>query len=891
LKGEITIDPGGQFSLAGQRVTVRRGSLLFTGDPDVDPIIEIVPETDFAVFGGDEGQISTTFMATQGLVEGIAGAIGFENETLQPSEISVETEKDTSQHFMLGQRISYNVALFFATNTTDVQDRTSMLQFWNLPGLKGLAIQGYEKTLTEEFGGNVFQRFQWGGSSLYEDRPTIRKLKLNGEWPLRKRGLRKSTGFRRGQPFDPFLQFVARVRMERELAFAGYQEARVRAEAVESNNAWTLNFECEPGPKQEIVFSGDVPPRSIREEVTALYRRPPLEDFGFRNMSSLLDRHFAVEGYPGASIVVERRGDLVVAEISRHGLTELSGPILEGVPESVSDAVVKRLGKPSELALLASDEERAIAIIERVLGDQGYRKAQVQSVETVAISIERAEIRAVVDLGPQSVVGKLTVTGSDPLGLTAADDFLLKVGSPLDRLSVDLAASQLRAGYDAAGYSDAVVRGSTEENQDGGWTVIVHLDPGIQRIFEGVEITGLKHTSRRSIVSGVTLEEGEILRNSDLDITAVRVANFAPIERVDVRTVPQGSAGAKVEIDVIEKKRWMTEVGGGWSSERGPQARFGLRDDNLLGRGLSLNLRGRWDQVEWLGFVVASLPPLPGKQLSFSSTIGFSRGEPPDGDQDFLQDESFWSFETTRWLGGGERATGHAGEQITGYYRFTRTRIYEKEPDPEAIVITTDIGLLGARYVRDRFDYPFDPTKGYGLMFDVGYSDEVLGSEQDYWTALANGSVATGVFGSTTWVQSVRIGAAEPFDGQDLIEEVKFFAGGQGSVRGFDRNTVGPVEFSADEGFEPAGGGALFILNEELRIPVWGDLRAAVFADIGQVWESWSHANGHLSVGVGVGVRWATPVGPLWADIAWPVINTGISSTKPKFYVGIGRPF
>jgi translocation and assembly module TamA len=176
-------------------------------------------------------------------------------------------------------------------------------------------------------------------------------------------------------------------------------------------------------------------------------------------------------------------------------------------------------------------------------------------------------------------------------------------------------------------------------------------------------------------------------------------------------------------------------------------------------------------------------------------------------------------------------------------------------------------------------------------MFDVGYSDEVLGSEQDYWTALANGSVATGVFGSTTWVQSVRIGAAEPFDGQDLIEEVKFFAGGQGSVRGFDRNTVGPVEFSADEGFEPAGGGALFILNEELRIPVWGDLRAAVFADIGQVWESWSHANGHLSVGVGVGVRWATPVGPLWADIAWPVINTGISSTKPKFYVGIGRPF
>ena len=89
----------------------------------------------------------------------------------------------------------------------------------------------------------------------------------------------------------------------------------------------------------------------------------------------------------------------------------------------------------------------------------------------------------------------------------------------------------------------------------------------------------------------------------------------------------------------------------------------------------------------------------------------------------------------------------------------------------------------------------------------------------------------------------------------------------------------------------PPGGGALFILNEEIRIPVWNALRLAVFADIGQVWESWREADTHFSVGVGVGVRWSTPIGPLWADVAWPVANIGISSDKPKFYLGIGRPF
>ncbi len=894
IKGEITIAPGGRFALAGQKVTVRRGNLVFTGDPEVDPIIEIVPESDIAVFGGSEGGLNTTTMATEALVGGIAGALGFENETLQPAEISVETEKDSADNFLFGQRVSHNVALFFATNTTDVQDRTSMLQFWNLPGLKGLAFQGYEKTLTSEVGGNVIHRFQFGGSSLYADRPTIRKLRLNGEWPLSKRKLRKSTGFRRGQPFDPFLEFVARVRMERTLAAAGYQEARVHAESVESNNAWTLNFECEPGERQEIVFEGDEPPRRIRDEVTALYRHPPLESFGFRNMQILLERHFDVEGYPDASIVIERRGEEVVAEISPKGLTELSGPFLEGVPESVSEAVVNRLGKANELAILSEDEERAIRMIERVLADQGYREARVESVETVATSAERAEVRAVVELGPRAVVGELIVSGSDPLGLTAAEDFPLRIGSPLDRLSVDLAASQVRAGYDAAGYSDAVVRGSAEEIPDGGWVVSILIEPGIQRILEGVVVNGLKHTSPRAIVSGVSIEEGEILRNSDLDATAARIANFAPIERVDVRTVPQGSTGANVEIDVIEKPRWTTEVGGGWSSERGAQARFGLRDDNLIGRGFGLNLRGRWDQTEWLGFIVASLPPLPGKKLSFISTIGYSSGDAPESPDLLAQDEASWSIDATRRVGSGRKgsagyAYGDSGQQVTAYYRFTTTHVYEKVPDPDFFVPidnTTRVGLIGARYVRDRFDYPFDPKSGHGLLLDLGYSNNLIGSDLDYWTGLGNGSVALGVFGSSTWMQSLRIGVVEPLHGTNLDRLAKFFAGGQGSVRGFDRNTVGPTILDS-----PVGGGALFILNEELRIPVWGTFRAAVFADVGQVWESWGHANIHMSVGVGIGVRWATPVGPLWADIAWPVVNTGISSTKPKFYVGIGRPF
>lgn len=892
IKGEITIAPGGQFLLAGQSVKVRRGDLVFTGNPDTDPIIEIVPESDFAVFGGEEGKLNTTSLATQGLVKGLAGALGFENETLQPSEVSVETERDTADNVMLGQRISNNVALFFAANATDVQDRSTTLQFWNLPGLKGLAVQVYDKTLDQDYGANLFQRFSWGGSSLYDDRPTISKFKLEGEWPLRKGRLKKVTGFRRGQPYDPFLLFVAKVRMEAELAGEGYQDARVTTEAVESNSAWSMLFQCDPGPRQEVVFEGDEPSGRIRREVTAAYHPPPLEAYGFKNMARLLERHFDAEGFPDAEVVVERRGDQVVAEVSRSGRIKLVGPVLDGVPDSVAEIVRRRLDTPGELAYLAAGGERAEGLIEKALADQGYQTAEVRSLSTVAIDARHAEVRAVVELGPRTVVSELIIAGSDPLGLSEADDFPIEVGSPIDRLSLDLVASQVRADYDAAGYSNATVTAAMVEDPADWWKVTVQIEPGMQRIVESVQINGLKHVSRRSIAAGITVKEGEILRNADLDETAIGLANFAPIERIDIRTVPVGTNGAKVELDVVEKARWVAEVGGGLSSERGAQASFGLRDDNLLGRGFGLNLRGRWDQTEWLGFLVASLPPLPGKRMSFTSTIGYSSGDAPEDPENGLQDESFWSIDATRWLGRGNLAIGTAGEQITGYYRFSRTKTSEKDPcyqdpicfDPGVTIV--DTGLLGARYVRDRFDYPFDPRSGYGLIVDVAYSGDLLGSDFDYWTSLGSGSIALSVLGSSTWIQALRIGAAEPLNRTNLHPTARFFAGGQGSVRGFDRNTVGPI-FLGD----PIGGGALFILTEEIRIPVWGGLRAAVFTDIGQVWHSWRDADFRVSVGAGVGIRWTTPIGPLWADVAWPVVNTGISSTKPKFYIGIGRPF
>jgi outer membrane protein assembly factor BamA len=883
LRGEVRIASGGVLTLAGQEVEVRRGVVEFTGNPDIDPLLEIVPESDTTLFGDEEG-VGATELATRGLAQGVSSALGFENETLRPAEIAVQTESDPSVRFMVGQRLSRQLALFLAFNLTDVQDRLTMLQYWNVPRFKGIALQVYQETSNNNLGANIFQRFEWGGSRKITDRPEIHRLRLEGDWPISQRGLRRATRLRRGQRFDPFLLFVGAVRMERRLAEQGFQSAWVTGNQEGAPASPTLVFSCEPGDPQPVDFDGDSLPVAVRREVTAMYRPPPREGGSFDAMVSEVRRHLVREGYLESDIAIERRGEKIVIDVRKGQKTELQGPFFEGMPVDTVIPAVRALGRVEALALAVDQPEWARRMVERILRSAGFFEARVLDIWLDPIESGVAEVHLSVAAGERAVVETVEIVGDDPLGLTVNPDFSIRSGMPLDRLVIDSAARDLRHAYVKEGYRDARVRSSIEERGDGSWDIEVKVDPGRQRTVREIRFAGRRHVSEKVLLKGVTLAPGEVLTDDELDRSASRIANFSPVERDSVTVMPVGTSQADVEFGVVEKKRWTLEAGGGWSTERSFGAAFGARDDNLFGRGIGLNLRGSLDAVEKKIFLLGSIPPVPGGRLSFITTIGYSTGDAPDEPELLNQDQKLASLEASYRL--------PKSVQVGVYYRWTDTRTYEKVPDDFfPLDINVRVGTLGARTIIERFDYLFDPRSGWGLTSDIGWSGEAIGSDLEYVSWLTGFSLALEPIRDTTWMQGFRFGVAEPLKGTSLDREARYFAGGQASVRGFDLNTVGPLTFGIDGSLVPAGGGALFILNEELRIPIWGPARVAVFADIGQVWESWREADSDLSVGVGFGVRVSTPIGPLWADIAWPVANIGISSKKAKFYLGIGRPF
>ncbi len=901
LVGDLRIEPGGVVRLPGKTVELQRGTIRFTGDPQVDPVLELVPVEDLAVFGEDGTSTSSLdvySLAAEGIYGEVGQALGFENETLQPAEIAIETETDASSQILLGQRLSPNLAFFFAANPTDVRDRTTTLQLWNLDFAPGLAAQAYQSVLDESEGLSLIQRFRWGGSAEPaglasfiasardaedDDRPVIHKLRLDGEWPVSKRRLRRASGLSKGQPYDPFLAFVADVHLERELAVAGFPEARVRSRTEGSPRSPTLVYTCETGPRYEIEFVGDDPPKAVKREVLALYMPPPLEELALTNMRLALRRHYQAKGHPVAEIRAERRGDSLEFTIEPGEALAYRGPRVEGVDERGAGLIREMLGSPLELAAALEDPERAGRMVSNLLAGIGYPDARVVELAAGEPQDGVSEVRLVVDTGVMVRIAEVAVDGHDPLAATERRGDALAIGAPLDRRAIDNQIAEIRRVYQTSGYDQVSIRANLERLADGSGRVEIQIDPGVQRRLEEVRFTGTRYVDPRFLRRGLDLEEGEMLDVFEVDESAIKIANFAPVERVQVATVPSGSGGSIVEIDVYEKPRWTVELGAGWDSERGFEARTGVRDDNLFGRGVSANLRLRANDEEKVALLYGSLPPLPGGRTTIGTTLSYSELNREVAYSDVAL--SYRELETSASIDLIYELA--PSTTLKPYMRFDRTQFDFGDSLFDDTIVTTTLG--GAAF-HERFDNPFDPRKGYSVVADAGWSSSYFGSDLDTVRGMVSCSLAASPWTGWTWVQTVRAGAAEPLRGTVLDPTVRFFAGGQGSIRGFDFESVGPA-FATSTGSVPLGGGALFILNEELRTPLWKSLRGALFVDTGQVWPSWDDADWQLSTSVGLGLRWSTPVGLIWADAAWPVANVGISSRDPKFYFGIGRPF
>jgi translocation and assembly module TamA len=184
--------------------------------------------------------------------------------------------------------------------------------------------------------------------------------------------------------------------------------------------------------------------------------------------------------------------------------------------------------------------------------------------------------------------------------------------------------------------------------------------------------------------------------------------------------------------------------------------------------------------------------------------------------------------------------------------------------------------LAGARIDKTKRNDPVHPNKGYHLSLDVKVAHKSLASTQNIAKVELNAKYLNPV-GKGRLVSQLKLGTVQSEDFDLLPEELRFFAGGRNSVRGYDFKSLG----ERTEDGENIGGKYLISASLEYDHPVAEKWEAATFIDVGNAFHNIDEP---LKVGAGVGVRWKSPVGPVSVDIAWPKDNL----SDPHLHLSIG---
>jgi translocation and assembly module TamA len=147
--------------------------------------------------------------------------------------------------------------------------------------------------------------------------------------------------------------------------------------------------------------------------------------------------------------------------------------------------------------------------------------------------------------------------------------------------------------------------------------------------------------------------------------------------------------------------------------------------------------------------------------------------------------------------------------------------------------------------------------------------------------------------GRTVLAARALAGVAQGAGETSLPPDQRFYGGGSGTIRGYAYQLVGP-QITVDEANTnttiPLGGTAITAGSIELRQRFGANFGAALFADAGQVSTRLKLIPDELSIGVGTGLRYYTPIGPIRLDVAVP---TKRHSAQDAFevYIGLGQAF
>jgi outer membrane protein insertion porin family len=210
------------------------------------------------------------------------------------------------------------------------------------------------------------------------------------------------------------------------------------------------------------------------------------------------------------------------------------------------------------------------------------------------------------------------------------------------------------------------------------------------------------------------------------------------------------------------------------------------------------------------------------------------------------------------------------------------------ERDIESFGSNPTAYLLTFGWSRDSRNSALAPTQGQRQFVNLDYATPF--GEVEYLRATLGYQSFLPITRTFTYAVNAEVGIGEGLNGKRFPSFKNFYAGGIGSVRGFQAGGIGPLIDGRS-----LGGNTRLILNNELLFPLPGmaqdrTVRLFTFLDIGSVWTQADRPEvGDLRAALGFGLSWLSPVGPLKLSVGNAVKKETFDRTqRVQFNIGTG---
>lgn len=826
---------------------------------------------------------------SSGLAAGVGGTIQgvakLDQFTIDPTVIG--SEGDPASRVTVGKQISENLYAAYSTLLGGPSEEIYQLNY--------KIGRDFKLTSSREADGGVGGdlRYVWRRKTgpAGRDKPPIPKkirfMTVEGETGISAGKLHRRFRLKPGDTMDRGRATAGEERLLSYYHHKDFLQAQVesREVAVEGEDSLVdLVLTVDPGPKVLIQVDGTSSNRKYRNKLRSLWQESVFPEETPEEARGRLERLLRQKGYYQAKVELSLPVDTaqereVILKASLGTRVTVEQIEITGNQNFTTEELLKAI-RSKDGKDLNPDEAKVDAGRIRakyLLG--GYPDARVPP-PLIRLSPDGAQATLLYEIteGEAVRIRSVQVEGNKDISSERLLEGLpVTAGSPYVRLKAKSGADQIRLTYDRAGFAGTVV--SYELTGPSSADLIYKVEEGTRRYVGAIQIEGNLLTRTEVMERELTFKPGDPLSRDEIlksQRALYRLGVFQSVEFTETEGSDPDHPG--ILIRVSEADNLLQSVGLGYDSQEGIRGVYDITNTNLFGRGRTLSLILRASQIDSRAQVLFKDPFIFNRRMDSLVTLYWLHQENPS----FTEETVGTTLQVSKKLTKENRI----------FYRYTLkdVDVSDLQVSPaEAGIQSLRLSGPSIAFTRDTRDDFFNPRKGNFDSVDLSWFPMALGSDLDFVKIYGLGSWFKKVWEESVWAQALRVGLEIPYGNTTEIPiSERYFTGGDTTVRGYDRDEVGPKDPITGQ---PLGGVTLLIVNEELRYPIWRALRGVVFLDGGNVTSTLSEFFPvRLKWAAGLGIRIDTPIGPFRLEYGWK-LNPDPGDSPGEWNFSIGQAF